>query len=78
MRVPTQLTIYIFIPLAAPEVCSVEQIPRARTFKWLQIMSPHSPSRHSSRCTSQPPDRADGQRRVLASTLLKLKTLQIP
>ena len=78
MKVPAELTIYIFIALAALYVCSVNLTLGATPLKMPQAMSPAGTARRSNTCTIRRRGPADSQRRVLPSTLLAIRTLQIP
>jgi hypothetical protein len=78
MKVSAQVTIYIFIALATLDVCSVNLISRPRSLKIPQAMSSSGPARRSRTRTMRSQDRADGQSRVLASTVSATRTLQIP
>jgi hypothetical protein len=77
MKVHVQMAIYIFIALATLDVCSVNLISRA-SLKMPQTICSAAPARCSIPRTTGPLDYADGENRVLASTLFTVRTLQIP
>jgi hypothetical protein len=77
MKVRVQMAICIFIALATLDVCSVNLISRA-SLEMPQTICSAAPARCSISRATGPHDHANGENRVLASTLFTVRTLQIP
>jgi hypothetical protein len=78
MKIGSQMAVYIFIARSKLDVCSVNLISRRSPSKMPQAMSSEGPDRCSHPRITRPHDHSDSQKRVLASTLFAVRTLEIP